>query len=292
MTGHVHLNTHFANTNFLTYICSLISVAGKEKEESFFLFFPSLCSLFWLVETATYCPVIVLCYHERVGWLGAKSPAILGDGLSVFHFHLSIYLSVFHCSPLFFPQVSLWLRSPHCLSPHHPPQPPPPACPNPLRQCVWSAPTIDRYIVPDRLDRATGQQTGGRGRQRARGGVGGSGECLFFCFQFGPARGTPHSAPSQTHHSWRPDVHGYTQMPTAHWHTHTVHVYALPQQPGFTQSHQPHRGNLSPSSSFIVPWFVITNAVPNYTPVNRIAPPSSASLNDFSPSCPQLWKAF
>lgn len=31
--------------------------------------------------------------------------------------------------------------------------------PTPLRECVWSSPTIDRYIVPDRLDRATSQQT-------------------------------------------------------------------------------------------------------------------------------------
>lgn len=182
----------------------------------------------------------MLCHHERVGWLGENSPGIIGDDFLVFHFHFSIYLSVFHCFPLFFCiKCHCGWDPPHCLSPHHPPQPPPPARPNPLRQCVWSTPTIDRYIVPDRLDRATGQQTGGRRRQRARGGVGGSGECLFFCFQFGPARGTPHSAPSQTHHSWRPDVHGYTQMPTAHCsltHTHRVHTHALPKQPRFTQS--------------------------------------------------------
>lgn len=123
---------------------------------------------------------------------------------------------------------------PRCISSHHPPQPPPPSRPNPLRQCVWSAPTIDRYIVPDRLDRATGQQTGGRWGQRERevgGGVGVSRECLFFCFQFGPARGTPHSAPSQTHHSWRPDVHDYTQMPTAHLHTHTTTTTMLHSKP-------------------------------------------------------------
>lgn len=80
---------------------------------------------------------------------------------------------LYHCgwdSPPPFP--------PDCISPHHPPQRPPPARLNPLRQCVWSTPTIDRYIVPDRLDRATGQQTGGRWVQRTR-GVGGGFEGMF-----------------------------------------------------------------------------------------------------------------
>lgn len=157
-------------------------------------------------------------------WLGDESPGILGDDLS--ECFVSISPSTICQSftvPLVFPKCHCGWDLPHCISPHHPPQPPPPARPNPLRQCVWSAPTIDRYIVPDRLGRATGQHTGvGGGRERERGGVGGGGsrECLFFCFQFGPARGTPHSAPSQTHHSWRPDVHDYTQKPTAHY-THT-----------------------------------------------------------------------
>lgn len=38
---------------------------------------------------------------------------------------------------------------------------PPPPPPQPER--VWSAPTIDRYIVPDRLDCAAGRQTRGGG---------------------------------------------------------------------------------------------------------------------------------
>lgn len=52
--------------------------------------------------------------------------------------------------------------------------------------------------------------------------------------------------------------------------------------------HQLHQENLSPSSSFIVLWFVIANAVPNYTLVRVITLPSSASLNDFSPLSPAL----
>lgn len=177
---------------------------------------------------------------------------------------------------------------PRCISSHHPPQPPPPSRPNPLRQCVWSAPTIDRYIVPDRLDRATGQQTGGRWGQREREGAVGWGFLGNVCFSVSNL-----VQPEELHTPLRlkRTIHdGLTYMIThkcplltyTHTHTHYHNNHAS------LKAHQPHGENLSPSSSFIVPWLVIANALPNYTPVKVITLLSSASLNDFSPLSPAL----
>ena len=209
----------------------------------------------------------------------------------IYQSFISIYLPVFHCS-LSPPFSFLWLRpTPPCISLCHPPQPPPPARLNPLRQCVWSAPTIDRYIVPDRLDRATGQQMGGGWGQQASGVGGGGGLVLGnVCFSVSNlVRPEELHTPLRLKHT----IHdGLTYMIThkcplltyTHTHYHN-HAQSL-------KAHQPHGENLSPSSSFIVPWFVIANAVPNYTPVNVITLLSSASLNDFSPLSLQLWKVF
>lgn len=109
MTAHTH--THFVNTNFLTYflinICSWKRKGGIHlfHEQCFFLLYPLFSDWFRLRPSVLW----LCCHHERVGCLGDKSPGMLGDDLSVFHFHLSISRSLF---PLFFPQVSLWLRSP------------------------------------------------------------------------------------------------------------------------------------------------------------------------------------
>lgn len=79
----------------------------------------------------------------------------------------------------------MWLRYPpppnHRHSPPHPfcahSRSPPPPHTHTLCECVWSSPAIDCYIVPDRLDCATSQQT--------RGGMGGGGKRGFLgnvCF--------------------------------------------------------------------------------------------------------------
>lgn len=202
----------------------------------------------------------MLCRHEHVGWLGHKSLGILRDDLSrVFHFHLSVSSSLF---PFFFPMCHCGWDPPRCISSHHPPQPPPPSRPNPLRQCVWSAPTIDRYIVPDRLDRATGQQTGGRWGQREREGAVGWGFLGNVCFSVSNL-----VQPEELHTPLRlkRTIHdGLTYMIThkcplltyTHTHTHYHNNHAS------LKAHQPHGENLSPSSSFIVPWLVIANALP------------------------------
>lgn len=137
------------------------------------------------------------------------------------HFPQSLCLSqqsiielsvVFICFLFPFFQLSLWLSSPTPLPPPTATLPTTTAtsscAPTPLHERVWSGPTIDRYIVPDRLDCATSQQTRGRGG-------GGRGILGNVCFSVSNLVRPEelHTPLSQTHHSWRPDVHDYTQIP-------------------------------------------------------------------------------
>lgn len=157
-------------------------------------------------------PISTSHVHQRLTLRLTFPPFFSPPSLCLSHQSITelsvIFIGFFSC--LFF-QLSLWLRFPPPPQPTPQLSPPTTAAaaascaPTPLRECVWSGPTIDRYIVPDRLDCATSQQTrvgvGGGGGRGCSGRAGVPRECLFFCFQFGPARGTPHSALSQTHHS-------------------------------------------------------------------------------------------